>query len=122
MNKKTFYICGPISQVEGGNFRQFAIAEEKINAMGYEAINPHIICQYINPKDFKEKKQYWNACMRQCLNIMMQKAHEVITLDGWENSEGANLEVYNARKLDIPVHSAALFFHNNNIKQQSQEA
>lgn len=120
--RKTIYISGPISKMPNGNFHEFAAVEEKLNAMGHQTINPHTICKDINPNDFLTAKDFWNACMRQCLNIMCQKAQEVVTLDGWEQSEGAQLEVYNARKLDIPVHSTVNFFHLENLKQQSQDA
>jgi hypothetical protein len=94
---KTIYISGPITNVEGGNQQAFGAATDLLNELGYAAINPHNIFTTIDTTGFT-----WEDYMRGCIIAMMQ-ANEVVTLDGWEQSKGAVIEVDLARKLSIPV-------------------
>lgn len=99
MNKKTIYLSGPITGMPENNFREFALVEERLNAMGYNVINPHVICQNVNPKLFKNEEEYWQHCMRLCVAEMAAFADTVLTLKGWEDSRGAKEEVGIAREL-----------------------
>ncbi len=94
---KTIYISGPITNVEGGNQETFTAAANLLHELGYAAINPHSLFTNIDTTDFT-----WEDYMRGCIIAMMQ-ANEVVTLDGWELSKGAVIEVDLARKLSIPV-------------------
>ena len=94
---KTIYISGPITNVEGGNHQAFAAATDLLNELGYAAINPHRVFEGIDTSGYE-----WEDYMRGCIIAMMQ-ANEVVTLDGWELSKGAVIEVDLARKLNIPV-------------------
>lgn len=114
--KKTIYISGPISGRENNNFNEFAIVEEKLNALGHETINPHTICEHVKRSDFETDLDHWCACMRLCLSIMCQKANYVVTLKGWEQSRGATIEVGMARELCVPVESAVMYLHKNKIE------
>jgi Domain of unknown function (DUF4406) len=94
---KTIYISGPITNIEGGNQQAFAAATDLLNELGYAAINPHQLFTNIDTTDFE-----WEDYMRGCIVALMQ-ANEVVTIDGWEQSRGAIIEVDLARKLNIPV-------------------
>lgn len=112
--KKTVYISGPITEIPGNNFREFALAQERIEAMGFIVLNPHEICRFIDPKLYETPELYWEACMRECC-AKLPYAHCVVTLQGWENSKGAMKEVAIARTLGfIPVHYIMTFLKSNN--------
>jgi hypothetical protein len=108
--KKTIYLSGPITGMAENNFTAFAKVEEKLNALGHNVLNPHTICQDVNPKDFATEEHYWQYCMRLCVAAMSVDADMVLTLDGWEHSRGAKKEVNIARELGfIEVQSTVKF-------------
>lgn len=107
--KPVIYISGPITGIEENNFRLFALAEERLNALGYETRSPHVICADLIASDFDDADKYWQACMRLCLAELLE-CTAVMTLDGWEASRGAKIEVAVARDLDIQVIHHVAFF------------
>lgn len=109
MGQKVVYISGPISKIVGGNFEQFAHAQEKIEALGYKVVNPHEVCRFIDPKLYKTPELHWEACMRECL-AHLPYAHILVTLTDWEQSKGAVKEVNIARETGfIEVHPILTF-------------
>jgi hypothetical protein len=109
MAKQTVYISGPISKIAGGNFQQFALAQEQIEALGYNVLNPHEICRFIDPKLYQTDEEHREACMRECL-AKLPYAHIVVTLKGWEYSKDARKEVNIARETGfIHVHPIITF-------------
>lgn len=108
---KIVYLSGPISDIVGGNFQEFAAAQEKIEAMGYRVMNPHEICRFVDPKMYLTKEEYWEACMRVCLQ-QLPLAHKLVTLKDWELSKGAKIEVDIARATGfIEVHHIMTFLN-----------
>lgn len=114
MSKKVIYISGPITKVVGGNFKEFALAQEKLEALGYSVLNPHEICRFIDPAFYETPEAYWEACMRECL-AKLPYAHIVVTLKDWEQSKGALKEVTIARETGfIEVHPIITFLSKHN--------
>ncbi len=114
MKKKTVYISGPISDIAEGNYREFALMQEKIEAMGYTVLNPHEICRFIDPSLYATKDEHWEACMRECL-AKLPYAHILVTLKDWELSKGASIEVSIARQTGfIEVHHYITFLNPKN--------
>jgi len=95
--KKTVYLSGPISDIEGGNYTAFAKMQEDIEALGYNVLNPHEICQHIDPSLYTSPEEHWEACMRACLS-QLPMANILVTLKNWEQSKGAKKEVAIARE------------------------
>lgn len=93
----SIYISGGISG-KANSYTEFAIAEEKINAIGFNTINPHELCMDIKRKDFNTEEQHWTACMKRCVAYLSQ-CETVITLHNWAESRGAKIEVAIAREL-----------------------
>lgn len=105
------YLSGPISDIANGNFKEFATAQEKIEALGYRVMNPHEICRFIDPKLYETKQAYWEACMRACLQ-QLPLANKLVTLKDWELSKGAKIEVAIARETGfIEVHHIMTFLN-----------
>lgn len=121
MSKKTVYLSGPISDITGGNFTEFAKAQERIESLGYMVLNPHEICRFIDPSLYESKEAHWEACMRECLS-KLPFAHILVTLTNWEQSKGAIKEVNIARETGfIDIHSIVKFLspqqqHGNYIQ------
>ena len=99
MNPKTIYLSGPRNQIPENSYHQFAEAAEKIIALGYNVINPHVICQDIQRHLFLTDKAYQEHCMRLCIAEMSGFADTVVTLKDWEFNKEANIEVNVARDL-----------------------
>lgn len=108
------YLSGPISNMPGDNFKEFALAQEKIEAMGFKVLNPHEICRFIDPGLYDSTEAHWEACMRECC-AKLPYAHHLVTLQGWEISKGAKKEVAIARELGfIKVHHIITFLNSKN--------
>lgn len=86
------YLSGPITGYANHNRSAFADAQEALEASGYAVINPLLLSDETD----------WHACMRKDIQALMA-CEGVATLDGWERSRGAKLEVSLATKLDMPV-------------------
>jgi hypothetical protein len=110
--KTTVYICGPITDIEGGNFTAFNDAQIQLESLGYNVINPHIICKDFvdawlleNPSpDEKSKRKLHRGCMRICLPEVLE-SNIVATLEGFQKSQGCKMEISTAREYpeDIEV-------------------
>ncbi len=110
MNKTIAYISGPISKITEGNKAAFDFAQTVLEREGYEVLNPHEICQEINRKDYDTDKRFWNACMRACLKSMMD-ADVIVMLPGFTMSDGAQVELDNAKRLDFGVIFFGEWYH-----------
>lgn len=89
---KKVYIAGPMTGYEQNNYPAFFEAAELLKQTGLEPINPAA-----NPKC-----DSWQDYMKHSLKQVVD-ADMVVTLDGWESSRGASLEVFIATQLGIPV-------------------
>lgn len=93
-SKPCIYISGPMSGYEDWNFKAFNEAAIKLRSAGYPTINPADFGA--NPNDT------WESCLKRDIAVLVH-CETVVTLDGWEKSRGASLEVYVAKALGIPV-------------------
>jgi hypothetical protein len=88
------YISGPMTGLPEFNFPAFNAAAAQLRSLGYEVINP---------AEFGEGEgKTWTDYMRKDIKALMDCTH-VAVLPGWENSNGARLEVYLAGRLEMPV-------------------
>ncbi len=98
MKKGHIYISGPITGRSELNLPQFRSAEEKIKSFGMKPVVPHDLVEGLDTEAFK-----WEDYMRICIKAMMD-CEAVITLDDWEESPGACIEVQLARSLNMDVY------------------
>jgi len=89
----TVYIAGPIRNQVLNNVPAFEEAEEKLNALGYDCVNPHKIFEGVDTTNFKQADY-----MKRCISYMAM-CDVVVTLPNWENSPGATEEVEIARRM-----------------------
>jgi len=88
------YISGPMRGLPEKNRPAFNTAAERWTLAGHKVFNPATL--------EKEGRTYADY-MR--LNIKaLLKVEAVVVLRGWEDSEGASLEVAIAQCLDIPIY------------------
>ncbi len=88
------YIAGPMTGIPEFNFPAFHAAAAALRSMGHEAINPAEVVT--------DTTTSWAECMRRDIPALLT-CEAVVTLDGWEKSKGANLEIHIARALGMPV-------------------
>lgn len=91
------YLSGPMRDCANHNFDTFNEVAEKLrrSPWNYTVLNPAdkgIIDGYS-----------WADYLREDLAMVLQ-ADLIITLPGWRESDGAQLEVSTARSLDIPIY------------------
>jgi hypothetical protein len=99
MSHPHIYISGPMTGYAEFNFPAFSAAAENLRAAGYTVTSPH---------EFGEgdPTMAWEDYLRVDLIAMLQGCTAVATLDGWEASRGAQLEVHVAKALSMPVRPA----------------
>ena len=107
---KRIYLAGPITDLPNLNKEEFKKYEEKFLNLNFEVINPHnLFTKEEIDKIDKEledgkinKDEHWAFFMKKCIPEMI-KSDLIAMLPKWEKSKGANLEVYNARSLYMPI-------------------
>ena len=90
---KRIYLGGPMTGLPGLNFPAFAAMTARLRADGHVVTNP----AELNPDGGS-----WTDCMRRDIAALME-CDTVATLPGWENSQGASLEVLIAHRLGMTV-------------------
>ena len=97
-HSKIVYIAGPMRGYDNFNFPAFWAAEAQLMSSGYECINPaHNGPQTINDHMTQDA-------------AAVARADLVAVLPGWEDSQGARLEVMMANYLGVPVYHAASLY------------
>lgn len=76
------YIAGPMTGLEDHNRPAFAEAEKQLREKGHKVISPAWL------KDDLPKRCYLPIC-----TAMIDQAEALVLLPGWEDSEGANVEL-----------------------------
>lgn len=90
------YVAGPMSGIADWNVPSFEEAQGRLRDAGFDISSP---------LDNMEAGGYdWHACLRIGLQHMLV-CDGVATLDGWQWSRGATLEVFVACQVAIPVES-----------------
>lgn len=89
------YLSGPMTGYENLNFEQFHERAEQLRDDGYVVMNPAETAG-----GFKDLGDEWY--LEHDLH-MVTMSDKVAVMEGWEDSEGANLEVHVAKKLGMPV-------------------
>lgn len=102
MEKKTFYISGPMTGIDNNNAQEFNNAACILTELGHD---------YVNPFDFdlsdpipvldKYDKGYFDNLRRDI--AALTKCDALLMLKGWEVSYGARAEFVVAKELQLPV-------------------
>ena len=93
------YLAGPMRGYDNLNFPAFKSAAAQLRAAGHYVFNP---AEHALPKGADTFAHYMAVDLAQGC-----KSDAVAVLDGWQNSQGARMEVEVARELGIPVLWAA---------------
>lgn len=97
------YISGKMTGIKEYNRPKFNEVASKLRDMGYDVFNP----AEIKGEDSWE----WADYMRKCI-IGLMSCDAVFTLDDWEQSDGAKIEVELAKDLGIPVINSEITTEN----------
>jgi hypothetical protein len=91
------YLSGPMTGYPDFNYPAFRKAANIFRAQGLEVFDPS---ECFDGDQTLSKETY----MREDITAVL-KATLVVTLDGWEESSGARLEVEVAKAIGVPVES-----------------
>jgi len=94
---KKVYLSGPITGKPNLNIDEFQKYEDKFKELNFEVVNPHKLHTEEETKRFG-----WHEFMRRDIKAMCD-CDFVAVLNDWEKSKGANLEVYMARNVEMPI-------------------
>lgn len=89
------YISGPMSGIEDWNFPAFHAAAVRLRKLGYEVVNP----AEINP----DTTLSWEQCLRLDIKHLCD-CDGIVLLPGWMYSEGAQLELMIAHRLEMEIY------------------
>jgi hypothetical protein len=99
--KKKIYIAGKVTgEPQAECVLKFATAKQKIEALGFEAINPlEVVGDWQTP---------WNKAMRMCISKLTE-CDAIVLISDWSSSKGAIFEYEIAKQLEIPDFRASTF-------------
>ena len=89
----TIYLSGPMSGIANHNMPAFNAEADRLRAHGY---------QVINPAEINVDGGDWKDCLRADIRQLMD-CDTLALLPGWENSQGAHLELHIAHRVGIAV-------------------
>lgn len=98
-NKSTVYIAGPISGHDDLNRSAFKTMQDELESLGFHTLNPHEFCESIKSPNPSDPKYY-----RAGMITLASQATDIIFLDGWQYSAGAQLEHKAAALFGIGIH------------------
>lgn len=90
------YVSGPMTEVPDFNHHTFNLAAQALRSAGWRVFNP--------AENGMSTEAPWAEHMRLDIRRLMDCTH-VATLEGWQNSRGAALEVHIANRLGLQVSS-----------------
>jgi len=107
---KKVYLSGPITGKPNDNIEEFEKYKQKFKNLNYEVVNPHDLFTREFVDDLNRKlenkditfEEYHGTFMRTDIKAMMD-CDFIAVLNGYENSKEANIEVYIARNINMPI-------------------
>lgn len=98
MEKEYLYISGPMRGLPEFNVPAFNEAAKKLRSAGYNVLNPAEINEEIG------HDQHISVYIKRDLIALVQNnVVGMVMLDGWQKSEGANIEASIAKCIGIPL-------------------
>lgn len=95
------YLSGPMSGIKDENFPAFNAAARALRMLGYEVVNP---AEFETDVDGLSERSRWVKYLKADIKALMD-CDGIVMLPGWQKSEGAKLEHYNAKALDLVIMS-----------------
>lgn len=92
------YVAGPMTGLPEFNFPEFHRVAAELRAAGYEVLSP---AEY-GETAAEQSSKPWTHWMRKGLQALLE-CEGVATLNGWQRSQGASLEIRVATTLDMPI-------------------
>lgn len=102
------YISGPMAGIENFNHKRFDEAAELLVERGYQVVNPADLDRTLGlpqsdvggPWDVTAELRAW--CLKGDIRQLVD-CDAIVLLDGWEDSQGANIELLVARAIGLDV-------------------
>lgn len=91
-----YYISGPMTGVADYNFPAFNRAAADLRSLGLEVVNPVELNEHLGTE------ADWHEYLRNDIKALCDCTHLVL-LPGWEDSNGAHLELHLAHRLGLKV-------------------
>ena len=89
------YLSGPMTGIPEFNYPAFHATAAKLRAAGYGVVNP----AEVNP----DSSLSWQQCLREDIKHLCD-CEALALMPGWQNSQGAHLEMHIAHRLGIKIH------------------
>lgn len=94
------YISGPMTGLPGHNFPAFNAAAKQLRAIGVDVVNPVEVC--------RESGGQWHEYMKADIKALCD-CDALVLLDGWQHSNGAQLELHLAHRLQMEIETIDKF-------------
>ncbi len=96
---KLIYVSGPYTGRVDANTAAAIEAGQLLREHGFVALVPHIT---IVPMEAPDSPRGYAQAMRECVALML-RCDAVLMIAGWEQSRGARIEHWIARRNGLPV-------------------
>jgi Domain of unknown function (DUF4406) len=90
------YLSGPMTGLPGHNVEAFNAEAHRLRLLGYSVVNPVEVAEGIGPNPT------WQSCMRADVK-MLAGCDALVLLPGWQESQGAMLEIQLAFQLGLLI-------------------
>lgn len=94
------YISGPMTGLPGHNFPAFNAAAKQLRSLGVDVVNPVEVC--------RESGGKWHDYMKADIKALCD-CDGLVLLDGWQHSNGAQLELNIAHRLQMEIETLNKF-------------
>lgn len=98
MAKPKVYISGPMHGKPDYNWEAFHRAATQLKIMGFDVVNPHDLDDDPNLPACHTREEYYRRDMK-----VLPDCDMIVTIEGWQESTGAKLEVFVASQIAMPI-------------------
>ena len=91
------YISGKMMGAPELNFPLFNAEAARLRSLGYDVVNPVELCP--------DPAATWHDCLKADIKALLD-CDSIVMLEGWEDSQGAHLELHIAHRVGIKVRMA----------------
>lgn len=104
-SRKKVYIAGPMAGIDDFNYPAFFAMEKHLHDLGLDAINPARLDHHDEIEELEglvvDPLQRASFLKRDF--FYLSQANGIVMLDGWQESTGANCELWVARMMGLVV-------------------
>jgi hypothetical protein len=100
------YLAGPMTGIPDYNAPAFRVAARRLRELGHEVISPVELDEeegFDHATQETDEKAYLEFLRRDLIRFLAEGVEAIVVLPGWEESRGAEAEVFVGRKVGLKI-------------------